>query len=307
MNVPARPKRPLDRKSIFSSILGEARDEASASDVMTLPVTALSPMTGQPRRQFDERKLDELASSIMARGVLQPLIVRRKTADGRYEIVAGERRWRAAHRAGLTEVPVIVRPLDDHEAFEVAIIENLQRTDLDPIDRADATARLIAVELGIDVAQVPARLSKVRAELRRAKETTEYRQALEDAERLDAMFRVIGGSWQTYLVHHLPILRFPHDVLTAMREGLEHAKGRVIARVADEEVRGHLIGLAVRGATVEELRAEIDRPTGKALVPGHVARVRSALANWQRIEELPARRRRAVEELLDRLDRLLNE
>lgn len=100
----------------------------------------LTPNAFQPRVQFDEVRLDELAQSIRAHGVIQPIIVRRRGRT--YEIIAGERRWRAAQRAGLLRVPVIVRDVPDEKLLEVALIENIQREDLNPIDEAQAYRRL---------------------------------------------------------------------------------------------------------------------------------------------------------------------
>lgn len=118
--------------------------EAPAARPQTVPVAQLRPGAGQPRRDFDDAALDGLAASMRARGVLQPLIVRLCPGeDGRFEIVAGERRWRAAQRAGLHEVPVLVRDFDDREAREAALIENVQRQDLNPVEEAAGYARLI--------------------------------------------------------------------------------------------------------------------------------------------------------------------
>ncbi|MEZ5815299.1 MAG: ParB/RepB/Spo0J family partition protein [Alphaproteobacteria bacterium] len=105
-------------------------------------VDQLEPGRGQPRRVFDDGALSELADSIKQHGVLQPLLVREKE-DGGYHIIAGERRWRAAQKAGLHDLPVIVLDISDAEAFEIALIENLQREDLDPIDEANGYQRLI--------------------------------------------------------------------------------------------------------------------------------------------------------------------
>ncbi len=106
-----------------------------------LPVGALTPHPGQPRRHFDEAALDELAESIAARGLIQPIVVRPHGHS--YQIVAGERRWRAAQRARLHEVPVIVRELNDAETMEIALVENIQRQDLNAIEEAEAYDRLI--------------------------------------------------------------------------------------------------------------------------------------------------------------------
>lgn len=107
-----------------------------------VPIEKISPNPDQPRRSFSEPALEELAASIKAKGIIQPLIVRPGKGDG-FEIVAGERRWRAAQRVGLHEVPVLVRELDDTEVLEFAIIENIQRSDLNAIDEAASYRQLM--------------------------------------------------------------------------------------------------------------------------------------------------------------------
>lgn len=102
---------------------------------VSLPLSEIEPNRGQPRKQFDEEALAELAASIAQHGVLQPLLVR-PIAGGSYQLVAGERRWRASRLAGLTEVPVVIREMNDQQAAELALIENLQREDLNPMEEA---------------------------------------------------------------------------------------------------------------------------------------------------------------------------
>ncbi len=142
----------------LSALLGEIQVEAPVgneagqlgSSPVTLPsgmvmvnVGALRPMPDQPRKSFDEGSLDELAQSIKSRGLLQPIVVRETQGDGQYQIIAGERRWRAAQRAQLHQVPVIIRDFDDQTAFELAIIENIQREQLNAWEEGNGYARLI--------------------------------------------------------------------------------------------------------------------------------------------------------------------
>lgn len=115
--------------------------EPTGSGLRNLPIASISPLPGQPRTHFDEAALSELAASIAARGVIQPIIVRPK-GDGTYQLVAGERRWRAAQKARLHDIPAIIRPLDDREVMALALIENLQREDLNPVEEARAYHRL---------------------------------------------------------------------------------------------------------------------------------------------------------------------
>jgi ParB family chromosome partitioning protein len=144
---PRKPRPGLGRG--LSSLLGDnIREEPldgsadqSGHGIRMLPVSSLTPHPDQPRRHFDEDALEELAKSIKARGMIQPIFARPHGKD--YQIVAGERRWRAAQRARLHEVPVVVRELSDAETFEVALIENIQREDLNAIEEAEGYARLI--------------------------------------------------------------------------------------------------------------------------------------------------------------------
>ncbi|MEP9403009.1 ParB/RepB/Spo0J family partition protein [Sphingomonas sp. VNH70] len=141
------PRAGLGRglSALFGDVEGEgqpARGSTTPSvGVRQLPITALTPMAGQPRRFFDDAALDELAESIAARGIIQPIVVRPHGKG--YEIVAGERRWRAAQRARLHEVPVVVRDLTDAETMEIALVENIQRRDLTAIEEAEGYRRLI--------------------------------------------------------------------------------------------------------------------------------------------------------------------
>ncbi|MBK8084626.1 MAG: ParB/RepB/Spo0J family partition protein [Devosia sp.] len=116
---------------------------AESGSVRRLPVAFLVANRANPRREFDPEQLEELTSSIREKGVMQPLLVRPTTDPNQFEIIAGERRWRAAQRAGLNEVPVLVREVDDKEALELAIIENVQRVDLSPLEEAMGYDQLI--------------------------------------------------------------------------------------------------------------------------------------------------------------------
>ena len=127
----------------LESLMGEANAEVGGETkpTTTLPITDVKPNKGQPRKNFDEDALAELADSIQQNGILQPILVRKKGA--KYEIIAGERRYQAAKKAGLKEVPVVIREVSDEDVFKLALIENLQRSDLNPIEEAQGYRRLI--------------------------------------------------------------------------------------------------------------------------------------------------------------------
>jgi len=131
----------------LAALLGEETEDYAALDKLrqgkTIPLDLLSPGTQQPRRRFDDEAIAALAQSIREKGILQPILVRRIDGGDRYDIIAGERRWRAAQIAGLHEVPVLIRDLSDSDALEVALIENVQRQDLTSLEEAEGYQRLM--------------------------------------------------------------------------------------------------------------------------------------------------------------------
>jgi ParB family transcriptional regulator, chromosome partitioning protein len=156
-------RRPLGRG--LAALFGETEGEPTLdpSSPRRVPIELLRSSTLQPRRRFDEAELEALAQSIREKGVLQPLLVRPAASDDSgFELVAGERRWRAAQRVGLHEVPVIVRALADPEALEIALVENLQREDLSPLEEAAAYKRLLS-EFGRTQARLAEAVGKSRA------------------------------------------------------------------------------------------------------------------------------------------------
>jgi ParB family chromosome partitioning protein len=156
-STPAR-KRPSGLGRGLNALFGDVAVEApvlatpgaaakatpvTGDSVQHVPVGAIRPLPGQPRRHFDENAIAELADSIGLRGLLQPIIVRRSPDGDGFQLVAGERRWRAAQRAGLHQIPALVRELDDAATYEIALVENIQRQDLNAIEEASAYRRLI--------------------------------------------------------------------------------------------------------------------------------------------------------------------
>ena len=148
----------------LNALIPPARSEPSPAGSAPVPleldIDLLTPNPRQPRLHMEEQPLAELAQSIRARGVLQPILVR--LVEGRYEIVAGERRWRAAQRAGLLKVPVVVRDVPDEDLLQVALIENIQRADLNPVEEAQAYRRL-ADDLGMSQEAIGEAIGKDRA------------------------------------------------------------------------------------------------------------------------------------------------
>ncbi len=207
------------------------KDDDSQDKVRYIKTFDIMPNANQPRKTFDEDKIQELANSILQHGVIQPIVLRKK--DKGYEIVAGERRWRAAIKAGLSEVPCLVRELSDEQNMLIAIIENMQREDLNPIEEAEGLNQMI-VTFGMTQEEVSKSLGKSRP----------------------------------YITNSLRLLKLPEYVREMVSEGkLSAAHGRTIVTIEDEAVRKALCdrivkeGLSVR--ETERLAAEVGKPKKK--------------------------------------------
>ena len=202
MTMPDKRRLALGRG--MAALLGNAPAPLPAGrSVLQLPIEAVDRSQAQPRKRFDERELGELAASIREHGVVAPILVRRDGA--RYRIVAGERRWRAAQRAGLREIPALVREASDREAFELALVENLQRADLNAIEEAEAyevltrdhglTQEAVAGRVGKDRSSVANALRllklppEVRELVRQGRLEMGHARALLPLERADAIRR----------------------------------------------------------------------------------------------------------------------
>ena len=169
-NGPQKPsRRPALGRGLSSLIQspggGTAQGPSAGRRILDVPIEQVSPRSDQPRRHFKDTALEELAASIRERGVLSPILVRKR--GGGYAIIAGERRWRAAQRAGLKEVPVVLEEADDVEAFEIALVENIQREDLNPIEEAEAYERLMGLH-GWTQEQCAERVGKERSSVANA-------------------------------------------------------------------------------------------------------------------------------------------
>ena len=195
----------------LGALLGTS--ELDVEQLREIDIDRILPNSQQPRKNFDEESLEELAESIRQHGVVQPIVVR-SLDDGFFQLIAGERRWRASQRAGLTRIPAVVRQAGEHDTLEIALIENLQRQDLNPLEEAQAYERLIT-EFGLTQDAVASRVGKNRATvanmLRLLKLPAEVQQWLRDNKLstghakallslsqpdviLDAARRVIQGS-----------------------------------------------------------------------------------------------------------------
>lgn len=263
----------------------------------------------QPRRYFDPDRQAQLIQSVQEHGILEPLLVR-PLADGLYELVAGERRYRAALELGLKEVPVVVREFDDKQALQVALIENLQREDLNPIEETEAILELLAIQIDGTTDDVASILHRVNHAKNRDQEL-EGNVSLQ-FEKIESVLTGIGRfSAESFRSSRLPLLNLPDEVLKALREGnLEFTKARAIARVKDEPQRKALL----KAATAKNLPlSEIKQKIQGLKAPQE----ESSEANYtQRLSQIGLRLKRSViwedpkkrtklEKLLSQLDELV--
>jgi ParB family transcriptional regulator, chromosome partitioning protein len=215
----------------LASLIGDRFDEAAlgaVEDRRTVPLAALKPGRFNPRRSFSEAQLEELAASIRERGLVQPIVVRPSSGDA-YEIVAGERRWRAAQLANLHDVPVIVRTLNDQEAVEIAIIENVQREDLNAIEEGEGYRLLI--------------------------EGHDYTQ--------EDLARIVGKS-RSHLANTLRLLKLPEGVQDLVRSGALSA-GHVRPLIGRADAAALAERIVSRGLNVRQVEALTqDRGPAKA-------------------------------------------
>lgn len=223
----------------LSALLGEAETgaagaSAGAEGAREVPIELIHRNPDQPRTLFSEAELTELADSIREKGVLQPILVRpSRAAPGEYQIVAGERRWRAAQRAGLASVPALVREMGDNQAFEIAIVENVQRTDLNPLEEAKAYAALMG--------------------------RMQYTQ--------DETAKVVGKS-RSHVANTIRLATLPPSVQEHLMAGrLTAGHARAIATAEDPEALAEVI--VARGLSVREAEAlSKGRPEGPKKASG---------------------------------------
>jgi ParB family chromosome partitioning protein len=285
---------------MFREAMGlAAKEEAFGTEVV--PLSVLVPQA-QPRRRFEN--LEALAQSIREKGVLQPLLVR-PLGDGRYAIVAGERRYRAAKMAGLAEVPVRVLDLSEKEARLLALVENLQREDLNPYEETLGVLELLSEELGKTREEVVALLHRMRDEARG--KVPHNVVGSPEAKRVQEVFRALGRmSWESFVQHRLPLLGLPEDLRAALEEGtLPYTAALELKKVKDPEARAQLLEEAKGGLSLRELKARVREVLvkEKAPPPWH-KEVATRLARLDP-ESLPPEKRQEVERHLKALLELL--
>jgi ParB family transcriptional regulator, chromosome partitioning protein len=246
---------PMRSVSAFLTAPTEPADAIAAQSTVAISQITLPPK--QPRRYFDPDRMAQLVQSVQEHGILEPLLVR-PIGEDKYELLAGERRLRAAQEIGLEEVPIVAREFTDRQALQVALIENLQREDLNPVEETEAVMELLALALEVEQPEVVAVLNQVANAQKRGLELTEN--VFRQHEQIEELLKGIGRfTAQSFRSSRLPLLNLPEDVLETLRQGkLEYTKARAIAQVKDEPQRKKLLKLSVsKGLSLTEIKGQV--------------------------------------------------
>lgn len=312
-----RRRGDIDRAAVFEAILGDlGQAEPEASEVVLgsseVPIAQIRYNEQQPRHHIDPVALAQLTASVRQRGVLEPVLVRR--VDDGFELVAGERRTRAAQDAGLSHVPAIVLELDDREALEISIMENLQREDLNAVEETEAVLALLELTLELDRSGVVALLH----DMYQRERGREGDAAIDDAALAAAelLFERLGRFTPvSFYVNRVPILSFPDALLEAVRTGvLAFTKAQAIARVASPEARDVLLREAVdEGLSLSQIRRRIteirtdetpERSVGERVVLA--VNTTKRLLSRRRVAALSDDERARLLEALEQVQRILD-
>jgi len=295
---------PFKTNSVTSIFSPTELPSVDVKDATTISLSSIQLPSQQPRRYFDLQKLQQLAESIKAHGILEPLLIRPIAGD-RYELVAGERRYRAAKEIGLQEVPVVIRELSDLQAVEIALIENLQREDLNPVEETEGILTLLAAKLDMPTSEVSQLLHRL---AKRGSDNVVGNE--ETLEVVESIFQIVGKmSWESFATHRLPLLNLPQPVLEALQAGkIEYTKARALARVKDPEVLSDLLEQTTAEQwSLNQIRAAINEKTKSAKSENTELKQRfsqvSKTLKSSTVWEDPSKRLR-LEQLLDELQQL---
>jgi ParB family transcriptional regulator, chromosome partitioning protein len=238
--------------------------ESSRRELREVPIDMIVASADQPRRHFDRELLEELSESIRAKGVLQPIVVRPEgAADGRFQIVAGERRWRAAQMAGLHKIPAVVRTLTDSEVLELAIIENIQREDLNPIEEA-AGYRSLIDRFGRSQEQIATALGKSRSHIANLLRLLNLPDSVQEHLRAG---RLTAGHARALIT-----ARDPEKLAqTVMQKGLSVRETEVLVREATRTDANPSKDRAEKDADTRVLEQDISATLGMSVVIDHRA------------------------------------
>ena len=238
------------------------KDSQEQQKPPTIPIDKITLPEQQPRRYFDSEAMKSLVESVKKEGILQPLLVR--PVGKNYELVAGERRYRAACEVGLTEVPVVIKEMSQEQAYGLALTENLQRENLNPVEETEGILQLLILKLSMEQEEVISLLHQLANQKRGL---TDNVVRSEKQQQIEEVFATLGKlSCESFRSHRLPLLNLPEEILEALRQGkIQYTKAKAIAKVKDEEQREALLTEVIsEGLSLRQIKERIG---AKAAIP----------------------------------------
>lgn len=306
----SNPKKVAQQDTVVSSTVSSEKEKEEDASVLAsklVPLSQIVMSATQPRHYFDPKAMQSLIESVGSEGILQPLLVR--PVGDKYELVAGERRYRAAQECSLKEVPVTIREMSDPQSIQYALTENLQREDLNPVEETEGILDLLALRLSTDRAGVVSLLNKLSKTQRRRAADNDVRP--EEKQLLAEVFAKVGKmSPESFRTHRLPLLNLPNDILDALRSGsIEYTKAREIAKVESESDRRQLLSAAIEyNLSVNQIREKV-----KALQPPSAGMELQKLleTTYKRVKKFKVwsnpDKQEKLKSLLDELEALIGE
>lgn len=259
--------QPIPPKTTFRNLtLLERKDQLSYSDqpTQTVPLDSIVLSSQQPRKYFDPDSLAQLAESIKKEGILQPLIIRcleeeEEQEKEKYELVAGERRYRAASQIGLSSVPVIVKTLSSKEAQWIALTENLQREDLNPVEETEGILGLLQLTFDLNQSEIISLLNRLQNEESGKVVSEPLTHNVVSKAEIEEFFKPLGVTWQSFRSHRLPLLKLPPEILVKLREGaIAYTKAKAISQIKDQDLRLSFLEEAIaQNYSLSQIKAKI--------------------------------------------------
>ncbi len=305
-----RSKQPYQIQGV-DALLGESEDKTQAES--QLPLAKIKLPDTQPRRYFEPKAMKDLVESIKAHGLLQPILVRplsSQAEDESYELVAGERRYRAAIEAGLSEIAVVIRELTKEEAFHLALLENLQREDLNPVEETEAIISLLSWQLKLTNQEVIDLFSAAAHPERKSVDNVIHSQ---NWQRLLEVFRVVGKfTPESFRTNRLPLLKLPQDILEVLRQGkIEYTKAKALAKIKDEEARKELMAEAIANSlSLREIKERIKDSQPQPQKEELFTRMGNAYQQVKKSKKFlmeNPRKRKKLESLLAQIEKLFDQ
>ncbi|MCT7973702.1 ParB/RepB/Spo0J family partition protein [Laspinema olomoucense] len=279
----------------------------SSSVCEKIRLDQISPPAFQFRRYFDEAAMAELITNVQQHGILQPILVR-PLRENQYELVTGQRRYKAAKAVGLTELPVVVRPMRRPEAMQYALIENLQREDLNPVEETEGILQLLEFRLNTDRSFVISLLNRM---ANHSRGLTDNVIRKEEREAISSVFQSLGRlSPESFRTNRLPLLNLPGEILEAIRRGqIEYTKAKALSKVKEEKLRDALLTEAIgQSLSLREIRDRIKSEQKPDFQEELQARMEAIPKKMKKLKvwDDPEKREK-VEALLTQMEMLLSE